>query len=507
MVSLLSRMPPFTATTKEEIDSIKSPPVVSSDENDPVAASSGATCWICLEGPDDEDAGDNPEPLRRNCACRGMSLGYVHLSCMSLYATSQSEEIWTGKRQCAENTYQLAFARPWQFCPNCKEFFSGQFRTDLAYEYARSTEGMVNGVRAFRHVDARSWVTKSLYSQLTQDDPVDVSSYEKKIEETQEEFHELLNVTARMNASGFYDELEIPIAELMRAHILQTQIEMKVNFGGLLNKKLNLLKRSNAPLQIQKDVYNQACMLFEEALKHNEDKELGHLKKTCASSRVQIQSLYANLRSDWDHDLSTAKEDEKKMIELSEKTLKVKIEDKDFCMSSTINSACVHAQNMMMAVHTRPRPFEALDLLCKSLRDAKRTLGPDHNLTKRVTELLLYFKENECGAYLEEGGAIDTNNTYHQFSGFDENLNKYVVCGDASRDSPRLTPSNLILKRGALVTCMNLKGAAHLNGKRGWVNGYKAEMKRHVIEFEDESLKPCLVKPVNLRLIFVDQFL
>lgn len=504
---MLSRMAPFTATTKEEIASIKSPPVVSSDENDPVAASSGATCWICLEGPDDEDAGDNPEPLRRNCACRGASLGYVHLSCMSLYATARSEEIWTGKRQYAEKTYQLAFARPWQFCPNCKEFFSGQFRTDLAYEYARSTEGMVNGVRAFRHVDARSWVTKSLYAQLTQDDYVDVSLYEKKLEETQEEFHVLLDSAARMNASGLYDKLEFPSAELMRAHILQTQLEMKVNFGGLLHRKLNLLKRSNAPLQIQKGVYDQACMLFEEALKHNDDMERGHLRKMCASFRVQIQSLFANLRSDWDHDLSTAQEDEKKMIELSEKTLKVYIDDKDSCMSSTINSACVHAQNMMTVVHTRPRLFEALDLLCKSLRDAKRTLGPDHNLTKRVTELLLHFKEKECGAYLEEGQTIDSNCTYHQFSGFDENLNKYVVCGDRSRDSLRLTPSNLILKRGALVTCVNLKGAAHLNGKRGWVDSFKAEMGRHVIEFEDESLKPCLVKPVNLRLIFVDQFI
>lgn len=499
-------MTPFTATTKEEIDSIKSPPVVSSDENDPVTAPTGATCWICLEGPDDEDADDNPEPLRRNCACRGPSLGYVHLSCMSSYATSRSEEIWTGKRQYAENTYQLAFACPWQLCPNCKEFFSGQFRTDLAYEYARSTEGMVNGVRAFRHIDARSWVTKSLYAQLTQDS-IEYSSYEKKLEETQEEFHKLLDSTARMIASGLYDTLEFPSGELMRAHILQTQIEMKVNFGGLLHRKMNLLKRSNAPFQIQKAIYDQACMLFEEALNHNKDMERGHLRMTCGSSRVQIQSLYANLRSDCDHDHSTAQEDEKKMIELSEKTLQVKIEDKDSCMSSTINSACVHAQNIMTAVHTRPRFFEALDLLCKSLRDAKRTLGLDHNLTKRVTELLLCFKDNERGAHLEEGHTIGSNYTYHRISGFDENLNMYVVCSDRSRDSLRLTPSNLILKRGALITCVNLKGAAHLNGKRGWIDGYKAEMGRHVIEFEDESLKPCLVKPVNLRLIFVDQFL
>ena len=47
-------------------------------------------------------------------------------------------------------------------CNTCKQFFSGKLRLDIAHEYSRSTEGMVGGDRAFRHIAARSWVTKAM---------------------------------------------------------------------------------------------------------------------------------------------------------------------------------------------------------------------------------------------------------------------------------------------------------------------------------------------------------
>ena len=133
-LSRLGLSNPFTATTQSELDAITTPHITSTDEHDPIKAKKDATCWICLEGLDD----CNHEPLRRNCACRGDN-NYAHLSCLVSLATSKSEEIWTGKVKAELNANQLAFGRPWESCSNCKQYFVGQLRLDLAYEYARST--------------------------------------------------------------------------------------------------------------------------------------------------------------------------------------------------------------------------------------------------------------------------------------------------------------------------------------------------------------------------------
>ena len=66
------------------------------------------------------------------------------------------------------------------------------------------------------------------------------------------------------------------------------------------------------------------------------------------------------------------------------------------------------------------------------------------------------------------------------------------------------SPDEVILTPYALVQCVNLKGAKHLNGKRCWVAGYDKKTSRHSVKFEDTDLKPCLVKAGNLRLLFFE---
>ena len=44
-----------------------------------------AVCYLCLYGGHDE-AG---QPLRRDCACRGSDAGFVHLSCLTDYASNK----------------------------------------------------------------------------------------------------------------------------------------------------------------------------------------------------------------------------------------------------------------------------------------------------------------------------------------------------------------------------------------------------------------------------------
>ena len=62
-------------------------------------------------------------------------------------------------------------------------------------------------------------------------------------------------------------------------------------------------------------------------------------------------------------------------------------------------------------------------------------------------------------------------------------------------------PSDIVLKRGALVKCFDLVKSLHLS-KTSLVEDYDEESGWHIVQFEDKDTKSCLVKPDNLRLLF-----
>jgi len=49
-------------------------------------------CWICH----DEGTDELGEPLRRDCSCRGLDSGFVHLSCLVEYAKQKTKQ-WDGR--------------------------------------------------------------------------------------------------------------------------------------------------------------------------------------------------------------------------------------------------------------------------------------------------------------------------------------------------------------------------------------------------------------------------
>ena len=62
--------------------------------------------------------------------------------------------------------------------------------------------------------------------------------------------------------------------------------------------------------------------------------------------------------------------------------------------------------------------------------------------------------------------------------------------------------ADVILARWAMVQCVDLANAKHLNGKRGWVHGFDDATEPHRVNFEDKSIEPRLVRGANLRLVF-----
>ena len=75
------------------------------------AAPPEAVCIICL------DRGD--EPLHRNCACRGPTAGFAHMSCLVRYVSSAAEtnaDLWYDCGTCKQEYFgatKLALARAW----------------------------------------------------------------------------------------------------------------------------------------------------------------------------------------------------------------------------------------------------------------------------------------------------------------------------------------------------------------------------------------------------------
>mmetsp|Transcript_25199 Transcript_25199/g.54291 ORF Transcript_25199/g.54291 Transcript_25199/m.54291 type:complete len:621 (-) Transcript_25199:131-1993(-) len=513
---------PFTATALSEVNAIVSPHVVSSDEHDPVKATGGATCWICLEGLEDGD----DEPLRRNCACRGDS-GYAHLTCLTSFATSESDEIWTGKKKGGSNTNQLAFGRPWESCANCKQYYVGKLRGDIALEFARSTEGMVGGLRSFRHVTAKSWVTKSMIDNTNMRD---VKSSSKVVSE----FDKLL-ILIKSCYAAYEDDSNPMVAGLMgflRANIQQTEAETNYNYAIWLAQRMRCLTRKSwgggdfdytaghnvlltgdgNDLKLLYNKWNElmnSAIAGYEGLKgtllYSEPGTRGQVEM----SKLQLMNQYSQIKKEFsylaqDRATDNIAKDERETLELSKKLLKSTIEDSGEASTTAIRYALQHAHQMMES-GKHYRPFETIDLLLKTLKTARRSLGPSHKLTGSVSSTLqTCIVSNREGAHY-----LDSRRAYHPVDRYEEDVDVYIMnienwYGKQHDHGSTIAwdPSDIILKRGALIQCVDLEKASHLNDKRGWVADYDDDSGRHLVKFEDEKIKPCLVKPDNLRLIF-----
>ncbi len=73
----------------------------------PMSCHSEASCWICLEEGKDNEG----KSLVRDCACRGNTAGFAHMSCIIKYAMQKSEQ--------ATNYHEINTA--WERCPNCNQ--------------------------------------------------------------------------------------------------------------------------------------------------------------------------------------------------------------------------------------------------------------------------------------------------------------------------------------------------------------------------------------------------
>ena len=108
----------------------------------------GAACYFCLG----EEADEEGMPLVRDCSCRGDSAGFVHFSCLVMYAEQKSKQADEGDTD--------AFTEPWEKCTNCKQPFMGQLSVDVASDFVSFAEA------TYGHEGSNMWDKMNVLAAL-----------------------------------------------------------------------------------------------------------------------------------------------------------------------------------------------------------------------------------------------------------------------------------------------------------------------------------------------------
>ena len=147
-------------TSAHKVDTSSSLPA---SDDDGVASSLLAVCYLCLDGGDDE-AG---QPLRRDCACRGTDAGFVHLSCLTEYLATKNKGTCTISE----------IIKPWEVCPNCLQEYRNELAVDIATKcvsYVRVTYPRDTRMQ----VDALFLKLRALKSMFVRFTPVQMKEFD-----------------------------------------------------------------------------------------------------------------------------------------------------------------------------------------------------------------------------------------------------------------------------------------------------------------------------------------
>jgi len=136
--------------------------------------------------------------------------------------------------------------------------------------------------------------------------------------------------------------------------------------------------------------------------------------------------------------------------------------------------------------------IESERLLSQLLDSCSRVHGCNHDLTKKLDHLLNSSRERMVK---------DGSGSLCEVLRYEEEGRKCVVLGQDQKETS-IESKHVIIRLGTPVVCCGLKTARELNGKIGDVRSYDNGSGRYKVVFEDDSLKPCMVKQDNIRIVF-----
>lgn len=156
---------------------------------------------------------------------------------------------------------------------------------------------------------------------------------------------------------------------------------------------------------------------------------------------------------------------------------------------------------LALALFNTCRGVEYERLMDELLSDSRRVHGAEHEATKHLEGVKETLVVN----------TVWINSACFEALHYDKD-DKLVVRGPLSNGRVKQKDSRMenltvgqdeyTIGSGTPVVCKGLQKAAHLNGEIGDIRSFEKNSGRYEVHFEDESLKPALVRHQNVRIIF-----
>lgn len=404
----------------------------------------GVSCWICLE----EEPDEKGQPLVRDCSCRGDS-GFSHVSCIVKYAEAKTK---------AELGKSIEKLRIWTHCHCCHQNYQGQLSLDMANHMVDYCEENYPGNQI---------MNQFICAQALSQKMLVIGNMK------------LLSHSTKLSKEGEATGLQVifMIEQLQEVHnsaIPMDLLKIKANAYCCLGKTLSL-----------RGTKDRAMKCFEQC------------RDTCKAigNEYGVREAEKLISDENPTDITPMD------VFFLRETYKDKI--KEFGEGSP--DAIVSGTRLALGLHAKNYPIEAERLLDKIVVTSRRFHGMDHQYTKFAESFIPKITERRV--YLASD--IESTSICYLFLGYtDTSKGSCTLQGPFSAEgeiSTNMTitaeAKDVIPGPGTPVICHGLKNAKRLNGKVGEVRNLDPESLRYEVHFEEQCLKPCLVKAGNVHIL------
>jgi hypothetical protein len=294
------------------MDMSLSPPSGDGDES---------VCYLCLDTEADQ-------PLRRDCACRGTDAGFVHLSCLTDYAATKSEQA------CDTNE----FVNPWERCLSCHQEYQNELVVDIATKF--------------------------------------VSFVQRKYPDDTQRQVEALNLKMRAFNAMFERLQPVQKREIgVTANVLLSLIDRMKEEVSPLPERCSIFEA---------DAYNtHGRIAFDEGTEESARRAVAHFENQLEVNKaIDFAEGIANAKANIAYARSKYEggNNNEELMKVSQELYELRVAKDGEGNEYTIEAGKIYAIDLRKANHGD----EARELLTKLLATSKQVLGPHHNTTKKV---------------------------------------------------------------------------------------------------------------------------
>ncbi|KAL7540279.1 hypothetical protein ACHAWF_006636 [Thalassiosira exigua] len=431
---------------------------------------SSAACWICLdEGPDDKEGNS----LVRECAYRGDSAGFVHSSCLVQYADSKSRD--EVKKLLATGEFDIhQFQRYWVNCPNCLQLYGENLLRDMANAFcSRAQKKMFLSPGIDGRIDNSFFMIIALHCKLRfvlEPDPRNVQ--EGKVVASL--LSSLMDNYDKGGSVSFGRYLQTVESDIQFSRGMFVLVSSRESGDNCIGKSM----------EISESIGDSASALQAKMIQH----VCVNNKKTAPNEGAMTAAKAMGAWGRHGCDLQLARKcHEDNLNKCGENH------------ASSINSSMVLCMALMQDHHF----IEGERLMRKCVSISRRLLGANYKTTKDAEQVLQKMIKRLVRLQSHDG-------VFEVLRYDDDCMGSCTVKGLTAqyRGKPTFSVNmgRVTLMPGTPVVCYGLKNAKHLNDEMGDARILDEPTGRYKVHFEAKSLKPALVRPKNVRIVFdIDQ--